>query len=739
MASSYYDKSGKNVNDGDIAYANDLNQINEAVDTGFQGVETDILNIQNDAIFYSDLAQKWAENPEDTEVEPGKFSALHHAAKASDDATAANNSANTAAASETAAGVSETNASNSETNAAASETAAGISETNAAASELKASEWADKAEDDPVETGPDRYSAFHWAQKAADSVGGLISDDIYGPTWDGDVDTGASKNALYDKIETLVESTDLDGYVSKTSTTGQAEIPSGTTAQRDAASAGDFRFNTDDVQFEGYNGTEWGAIGGGGGLDWTSPVQSTDFTAEAEKGYAVDTSGGQVIMTLPVGADGDSVAYKDEMGSFDTFNMILRPDGSDTIEGNTGDYIADTKSSAATLVFKVGQGWLFVTHTSMETGVVNKPYMRLVDDVTSSFSFGTGLFDINVGDIVYNDIPGASKSSATTFTLPAGTYYVRLSSHVRGSSTTGAAFVELQDSGGSTVYGRSEASELTTSVQGFTRVTVGSSTIFKLESDSQGADTVVVKAGQTVSRTSIDIWQLDAEVRTPVATSSQSYNGGTYLTGSINGLEYEKTGANQVTVKMGDCMDSTNTVPLALLADTPLSVPTVINQVYNIFIVKETAGGAISLRTDTDVDGANLTGVDNFRWIGFVKNNSSGVLAEFSMSGNIFTHGTPIDARLFNPTTLYAQYDHSPFMPVSRVEGVAYGANGASSNIFISLNGVDDVEIFNSVAGTTSPYDFQTAGTAVFLPTDSYFKYVSAQPAIIARQILMRR
>jgi hypothetical protein len=49
-----------------------------------------------------------------------------------------------------------------------------------------------------------------------------------------------------------------------TSATGSQIVPVGDTAQRDdPASAGYFRFNTDNEQFEGYNGTSWGSIGGG--------------------------------------------------------------------------------------------------------------------------------------------------------------------------------------------------------------------------------------------------------------------------------------------------------------------------------------------------------------------------------------------------------------------------------------------------------------------------------------------
>ena len=62
---------------------------------------------------------------------------------------------------------------------------------------------------------------------------------------------------------------DLTGtptVVEKTSATGSAVVPTGTEAQRDGSpSAGYLRFNSDATSFEGYDGSAWGAIGGGGG------------------------------------------------------------------------------------------------------------------------------------------------------------------------------------------------------------------------------------------------------------------------------------------------------------------------------------------------------------------------------------------------------------------------------------------------------------------------------------------
>lgn len=63
---------------------------------------------------------------------------------------------------------------------------------------------------------------------------------------------------------TAAQGTKADTAVPTTATTGQANLPSGTTAQRTGSPAtGALRFNSTDTSFEGYNGTEWGSIGGG--------------------------------------------------------------------------------------------------------------------------------------------------------------------------------------------------------------------------------------------------------------------------------------------------------------------------------------------------------------------------------------------------------------------------------------------------------------------------------------------
>ena len=91
----------------------------------------------------------------------------------------------------------------------------------------------------------------------------------------------------------------IDGYVPRTSTTGSAELPTGTEAQRDGSpSAGYIRFNTDVDQFEGYNGTTWASVGGGatgGGSDTWAVEHDNTIT----QSYTIGT-GKNVISAGPL-------------------------------------------------------------------------------------------------------------------------------------------------------------------------------------------------------------------------------------------------------------------------------------------------------------------------------------------------------------------------------------------------------------------------------------------------------
>lgn len=149
MANTYYNSSGKEVIDGDVAYAADLNAINTATNTGFNLVETAIGTLGTNYIYYSELAQDWAEAPEDTLVDATSYSAYHWARKSIDNNVLAVAAKDTAVAqaviATTQAGNSASSASSASSSASTATTQAGTATTQAGIATTKASEAAASA------------------------------------------------------------------------------------------------------------------------------------------------------------------------------------------------------------------------------------------------------------------------------------------------------------------------------------------------------------------------------------------------------------------------------------------------------------------------------------------------------------------------------------------------------------------------------------------------------------------
>lgn len=104
------------------------------------------------------------------------------------------------------------------------------------------------------------------------------------------------------------------GYVQKTSATGSAYLPAGTTGQREGSpAAGYIRYNTTTGKFEGY-GSAWGNIGGGASIGDTPPANpgagdlwwnSADgrmyvYYTDANSSQWVDLSAGGAGQYLPL-------------------------------------------------------------------------------------------------------------------------------------------------------------------------------------------------------------------------------------------------------------------------------------------------------------------------------------------------------------------------------------------------------------------------------------------------------
>ena len=186
------------------------------------------------------------------------------------------------------------NASTNATNAANSATFASNSATAAQAAQT-AAELA-------LDNFTDVYLGAFATDPTLDNDGNaLTAGDLY-------FNTGINRLKVYSGSAWLTAVVDTTTVVEKTSATGAAVIPAGTTGQRDAAPAnGYFRYNSTLASFEGYVAGAWGGVGGaqaGGVIFENALTISANYTLTTNKnGFSVGpiTIGSGVSVTIPSG------------------------------------------------------------------------------------------------------------------------------------------------------------------------------------------------------------------------------------------------------------------------------------------------------------------------------------------------------------------------------------------------------------------------------------------------------
>ena len=196
--------------------------------------------------------------PLTTNTDSAKWTLIVDAASATTSQTAAASSATAAASSATS---SASSAATSTAQASTATTQAGLATTAKTAAETAkaAAETAQAAAETALDNFDDIYLGAKSSDPATDNDGdALNAGDQY-------FNTSTNTLKIYNGSSWQAAALDANSFVSKTSGTGAAQLPSGTTGQRDGSpAAGYLRFNSTATAFEGYDGSAWGAIGGGG-------------------------------------------------------------------------------------------------------------------------------------------------------------------------------------------------------------------------------------------------------------------------------------------------------------------------------------------------------------------------------------------------------------------------------------------------------------------------------------------
>jgi len=161
-------------------------------------------------------------------------------------------------------------------------------------------------------------------------------------------------------------------------------------------------------------------FGATGSASWVTTVKTGDFTAVAGEGYFVNTTSGEIDVTLPAGTAGAVVAIKDYAGTFDTNKVTLVRNGSDKIGGSTVNATLDVEGIAVTLVFiDSTQGWL-VTDSGLQSEAPTAEFITATGGtITTSGNFKIHAFT-GPGTFAVSNAGNAAGSTSVDYLVVAG-------------------------------------------------------------------------------------------------------------------------------------------------------------------------------------------------------------------------------------------------------------------------------------------------------------------------------
>ena len=148
-----------------------------------------------------------------------------------------------------------------------------------------------------------------------------------------------------------------------------------------------------------------------GTVNWCTTAKTSPLTAESGKGYFINTTSGEITVTLPASPSaGDIVALKDYASTWQTNNVVVGRNSS-KINGTCNDATLVTEAQSVTLIYvDATKGWQDVNDSTA--------------DITGSPNFvnATGGTVLTVGDFKTHvftssgtfEIVGAGKPAGST-------------------------------------------------------------------------------------------------------------------------------------------------------------------------------------------------------------------------------------------------------------------------------------------------------------------------------------
>ena len=208
-----------------------------------------------------------------------------------------------------------------------------------------------------------------------------------------------------------------------------------------------------------------------GEVDWQpSDIKTASFTATDNQGFFVNTTSGQITVTLPASPSaGDVVGIKDYANTFDTNKCILNANGN-KIQGSTTNFDITVEGSSIIIIYvDATQGWV-ITDASKAADITEGP----------TYIVATGGTITTCGNFKIHSFTGPGTFTVCSVGNPLGSttvdYLIVAGGGGSGSDGAGAGGYRESSGAASGCYSRSPlgacVSALPVSAQGYP-ITVG--------------------------------------------------------------------------------------------------------------------------------------------------------------------------------------------------------------------------------------------------------------------------
>ena len=117
-------------------------------------------------------------------------------------------------------------------------------------------------------------------------------------------------------------------------------------------------------------GASQSGFGRTGTVDWETTTKTGDFTGADGKGYFIDTTSGEITMTLPSASAGNIISIQDYNNTFDSNSFNIQAPSGVKINGGTaaGKLILSTEGQGLTLIYVDSTvGWRSIESTTFNT------------------------------------------------------------------------------------------------------------------------------------------------------------------------------------------------------------------------------------------------------------------------------------------------------------------------------------------------------------------------------------